>query len=372
MLKTKVDDLLHLLCWSGRLDLAESMFNVWVTALSDQLGSLLGDIVRDDVIHGEQLLERVRGLTDAGFMRILTSPAASDRLLWPERHKRQATSQWLLHAVDMEQAIADGGDRLNVTGWTALGDAEITGEQIVHVPRVGCVPIDWDSPDARAIDAIDSSLWEDISMTERRDIVTRTEKALDALGTVNPDGQSIVMSFTRVLMLQKRSGMGFRTRSPERRIGLSLFQNPHLLTVDNVDLAEGLVHEAIHSILDIDERLRQLSCPPEKQWVKDPKLYDGASRILSPWTGTPLALPTFLQACFVWFGLLHHWCLFLPTNIFDRNRVKSRIAQCASGFLCGALVNHLGEYRDAVGAEIQDALNQMQHKVAQNFAAIAN
>lgn len=375
MAATGIGNLFEVLQWSGRTDVADAILDTWVNTLSHQLGTLLAAVRRDDLCSGERLLDLVRALPDTAVMRVLVSPSGSDRLLWPERHNLRETADWLLRAMTAELGLADSGSTGAVVGWTALGDAEITLHGVRHAPHVGGVPVDWNSPAAKAIDRSPASLdsaWEDLTDDEKSDVLVQTDTAFDAIGKVNPDAQAFVSRFTRVLMLQKRSGIGFRTRSPERRIGLTLFQNPHLKTVDQVDLAEGLIHEAIHSALDVDERVRQVTRLPQDHWVRNPDLYDGASRVVSPWTGAPLALPTFLQACFVWYGLLHHWCLALPAAVFVRERVKMRIAQSAAGFLGVSLVDLLGENRRSVGADVCEALEQMQSHVANSLGEAAS
>jgi hypothetical protein len=345
-----INDLLNLLRWDDQAHFAEKMFGTWLDAVSSQLGIVLGVIVNQDSLTGEPLLHRARGLSDTSMVRLLTSPAASDRLLWPERHNLRETAGWLMNALDMESTE--------------------TADSALH--RIGAViPVDWDSPAAQAIDqsypASRDRLWESLTESEKKDVLQQTNAAFGAIGEVSPEAQTFVIRFTRVLMLQKHSGVGFRTRSPERRIGLSLFENPQLPTTDEVDLAEGLVHEAIHSLLDVDERVRQLTCAPEDHWVRDPKLYDGISRVVSPWTGTPLALPTFLHASYVWYGLLHYWCAALPASVFDHNRVKARIAQSAGGFLGPSLIGLLSDYKRSIGLHTLDALQQMQQDVVASF-----
>ena len=85
--------------------------------------------------------------------------------------------------------------------------------------------------------------------------------------------------------------------------------------IDYLDIAEALVHEAIHSLLYMQER-----CHP---WVPA-ELYAPVPRVVSPWRGRNLALRPFLQACFVWYGILQFWGKATTTGTLRPHRWASR------------------------------------------------
>lgn len=110
-----------------------------------------------------------------------------------------------------------------------------------------------------------------------------------------------VFSFTEELFVRKELEFPdkFSSGSFRRHVGLSLLCNPHLESVSVSDCASSIVHEAIHSNIYMAEAFghtitnasnNDLSC-------------------LSPWSGSFLNLDSFIQACFVWFGLLNYWRL---------------------------------------------------------------
>jgi hypothetical protein len=85
-----------------------------------------------------------------------------------------------------------------------------------------------------------------------------------------------VTTFTKVLVLIRNETARFSSGSETRYIGRSVLGNPHSAGIDHLDIAEALVHEAIHALLYMEERPRA--------WVPA-ALYAPVPRVVSPWTG---------------------------------------------------------------------------------------
>ncbi len=106
-------------------------------------------------------------------------------------------------------------------------------------------------------------------------------------------------NFTRVIVLRREDQRPdvFRSSSTNGCIGRTLLVNPHLEAADTKALVEALVHEAIHAALYMAE-------------LSSPLILDKAAceevRPVSPWTGNPLTVHSYLHACLVWYGL---WAL---------------------------------------------------------------
>jgi hypothetical protein len=93
---------------------------------------------------------------------------------------------------------------------------------------------------------------------------------------------------------------------------------------------------------------------------------------VSPWTGTKLPVRQFLQACFVWYGLVHFWALAWTTGAFAPDRVRARLTLATSGFLFEDLVDTLvGMCGDGIAPAIVNAICEMQGVVRRSFAESA-
>ena len=127
-------------------------------------------------------------------------------------------------------------------------------------------------------------------------------------------------------------------------------------------IADAIVHEAIHALLYMQEQ--------KKPWVHDPDLYGPAVRTLSPWSGNPLPLRPFMQAAFVWYGLLQFWTRALARGAFSPACARQRMAQAASGFLGPSLLEQVAPYRAGVADDVLLTIDRMQQQVKQAFVQI--
>jgi hypothetical protein len=94
-------------------------------------------------------------------------------------------------------------------------------------------------------------------------------------------------------------------------------------------------------------------------------------RIASPWTRNPLPLRPFLQACFVWYGLLTFWSSALGRSGFDRAAVRDRLDLAASGFFRGDLLDRVRMVDDRLAPELLDAVTSLQEMVVDGLGAAA-
>ena len=165
-------------------------------------------------------------------------------------------------------------------------------------------PLDFGSPYAAAIDLGGPANrpgeprppFEDAEMAM---VVERLRLACAAIRRTSPHVLDFATTFNKVLVSQKDpvATRQFTSGSTGQFVGRSFVTNPHLDSVRQVDLAEALVHEGIHSLLYMQERTRS--------WGPAPELEDSIARVVSPWSGNHLSLASFLHACFVWYGLAH-------------------------------------------------------------------
>ena len=147
-----------------------------------------------------------------------------------------------------------------------------------------------------------------------------------------------------------------------------MLANAHCESVDVVDVTDAIVHEAIHALLFMQER--------RKRWVLDEKLYDSTPRSTSPWTGRELPLRAFLQANFVWYGLLNFWLkthsatLKTPVAWAPLERIRSKISAASVGFLGVSLVDSVAEFKSEISTDILAAIDVMQSRVRVAFSRV--
>jgi hypothetical protein len=365
-----IETMPQVLAWEAADDVCSRVFRAYVELLSDSLGSLLYRMRDADSSLAQRLELALAGASDDALMRVLTAPETSFRLLWKGDASDHARAEFILASFDAE-AIREGhAARPAVEVWTALGDTGFLADGTTLTWAVeGLMPLDFGSPRLRSVVIDEVGLpdggW---GMLSEQEIVTVQQKLREARMGIELTGAhllDLVCLFNRVLVCFRDSAIphGSSSGSTGQYVGRSFLTNPHLPGVDNVMVAEALVHEAIHGLLYMQER--------RKAWVPEALYTGAASGVVSPWSGNRLPLRQYLQACFVWYGLLHFWCLALLSGSFPQTRVHTRIAQALIGYLGAPLTQALGPERADVSAEILDAIDEMQDRARSSFTDVA-
>ncbi len=137
--------------------------------------------------------------------------------------------------------------------------------------------------------------------------IDRLGAALALLESLSPPAHAFTLAMTRRIVLAPcNTRTAFWSSSPERFLFGTRLWNLADDSAHVPDVAGALVHEAIHTWLDLDCLLRR-DTPGLEPWMPPDLMSDGVSRLASPWSGAPLSLPIFVHACFVWYGLLNLW-----------------------------------------------------------------
>jgi HEXXH motif-containing protein len=186
--------------------------------------------------------------------------------------------------------------------------------------------------------------------------------AYRAIARTSPALGEFVAQFAKVVALRRTDDAEATSFSSPNYIGRINILNPQLL--DEVLLAEALVHETIHSFLFMQDQ-RPL-------WGLTESPSTVAGDVVSPWSGRELPLSAYVQACCVWFGLLNFWGLAskqsteLPTV-----GMRRRLGQAVSGFLKGPLLDKIDRRsRHVVEPAVASAVEQMQRRVHELIVAI--
>jgi hypothetical protein len=346
-----------------------TVYRSYVELLSDELGALLHRLSSG---AAPDLADRLGALlheaSDEAFMRVLTAPETSFRLLWHGDVSDIARAEFLLRALEVEAAREGHSISFQKDRWTALGDMGFApgGEVLGNWGPKVSIPLDLGSPLAEATATGEMELdgerldFQPFSKDEIALVLERIEAAEQGIWSTSPHITAFTATFTRVLICVKDAvaPSSFASGSTGQYVGRSFLANPQLTNLDEVAVADGIVHEAIHGLLFMQERRRA--------WVSD-SLYMSPARILSPWTGTSLRLRPYLQACFVWYGLLHFWCMALTSDSFRADRARARIATAVQGFLDGPLIERIESFGEGISPELPSAIEAMQNHVVESI-----
>ena len=256
--------------------------------------------------------------------------------------------------------------------WTALGDYRIRcghREPIVKIDEyeggseptcsivcecrlAGRIPVDYESPYNRADFSLRFPQFSALPEVERERVSDKLAGALEIVRRGGSQVERFVFSFTRVIVpsVIPDVGKSCGSFSSSWYPGRSVLINPHLPVMTQFDMAAALVHEAIHSVIDISELGSRLIAPG----------YDLKPSVFSPWTGAKLSLQSLLDAYFVWFGLLRFWMRVGAHNGTDGGALAHRMYQCRNGFVqslddvCGSAINGVHQFARKKINELRD------------------
>ncbi|WP_326600676.1 radical SAM protein [Streptomyces sp. NBC_01803] len=101
------------------------------------------------------------------------------------------------------------------------------------------------------------------------------------------------------------------------------------------------------------------SGPP---WARGDRLFDPRPSVRSPWTGRLLPIRPFLQATFVWYGLLHFWSLALAAGAFPTARAEERRETARRGFLRTPLAELMTPCRPHLSDDVAETITTLQNR----------
>jgi hypothetical protein len=306
----------------------------------------------------------IRAASDGSLARVLLAPETTTRLLQARQSNLADTCQYLRRSLAVEEELWLKGAGAEAGRWTALGDAlvckgRVSGRELVP----GLIPIDFHSPFGNAGGMAGSEGAEGptegfLSVNERAITLERLADARDLAAESSGEALDAVRALTKVLVLRIDPRRSFSSGSTGLYVGRTVLGNPHAPGVTAPEVAEALVHEAIHSALYMLEW--------EQPWVPV-ELYTNDQRVLSPWSGRLLPVRPFLQACFVWFGLANFWAAALKRGVVPL-QAQVHLTAAIAGFLRRPLLDQMnGDDLKLVVPQVRDAVNEMQLKIRRAF-----
>jgi hypothetical protein len=339
--------------------LVEAQSN-YVSWLARRLGSRLGKLERENPGLAKRIVTLLGQTDDDALRRVVTAPETYSRLLWghPGACDERDFWQYFIDALIVE-SISSGrwqGPASHGSLWSAVGDVYISDDGApISQPRPAGLIVDCESPAAICLHR--DTFGPGVELSHYRDLASkqlaleRLEAALCAVKRTDALVAEFVLRFTLVANVVVDGSSHFLSGSTGEYVGRSIFCNVHLSTVTPELLAESLVHEAIHSFLHIHE-----ACDSWISWDNAP-LFDS---IESPWTGRMLPLRTFLQACFVWFGVLNFWIRAREASAFQPQQLEKHLAASRQGFLKGSILSRVHAYAHYVAPRVLELVTIMQ------------
>jgi hypothetical protein len=251
----------------------------------------------------------LKSLNPAQRMDFISSPHIAATIISPGMFRRSENRNLFLKTLGITAGcISDNAAPLyNQRGELVAGPHEVLpneapSDQVSsnQVPRNhdyrisfgGDLPIPFMDRGGNALSPI---LEDDV-----KHILCKVAGAGNLIRSINEKAYAFSRQHTEVLAFRYESQYpaDFSSGSFQTLPGFSLICNCHLPTVNEAELADAIIHEAIHSIIyqfeSFGEPLRREGKRTDFQ-------------VVSPWTGAALGVESFAQACLVWFGLLHFW-----------------------------------------------------------------
>ena len=194
----------------------------------------------------------------------------------------------------------------------------------VTAPRVGGIPIDFDSPNvADAQETDDPKEYLQYTAEEKALVCKNLNESLNQIERVSPAAADLIRQHIKVIIPLKAVNRSETGSTSQPRF-------PGRVLLRGVEhgmfgwLASSLVHEAMHQVLYILE------------WAGPFTLGDfdvKASMVKSGWTGRDLQPHSYIHACFIWYGVSNFWLRARSSDAFDAELVERELAKSMAGFV---------------------------------------
>ena len=265
-------DLPAIFAWEEPSETLTVLHARYVALLATRLGELMGRVTARGT--GPEAAD-VGTLVDMAGAETLTAvlcaPEVSFRLLWPAHHDDTDALGFIGEAL---RGVVDRPPRSRLSHPLLVAtDRDVLGPDgtvVARWPLARELPLDVASPFALSADVVGTLIrlpepGPCLSANDVRATVLKLGGAVAEIADGVPPAWDVVRDFTKVVMLlpDRNAPSQFSSGSSGQFVGRTVLSNPHLPAVTQVHLAEALVHEAIHSVLYMDEQ--------HDPWVLDPR-----------------------------------------------------------------------------------------------------
>jgi hypothetical protein len=359
--------LVAMLSWSDDGTEAAVVHNAYLDRLATRLGAVVQIVRASDPELARELSTATMGASPVALQRVLTAPETAHRLLALNLHVPVDVAMFLLVGFDMERDRKGGTYGALEENWSAVGDFGVAAEgRSLGIAQVAnFVALDVGSPHSATLDEFgrkrDDVARPNFTRGEIDHVIERFQSVRDELQATSHVAFGFVRLLTKVVIPMKFPGHSPASGSNGEYIGRTFLVNPQSRHATTAYLANALVHEAIHAAL----YMADLDHP----WFHDQQWYDDTPRTISPWSGRHLSLWTFLQACFVWFGLAHFWLHAKRVGTFAPELVDAHLDVAARGFIGPSISEQLKSYRGVVASALMTAVEELQDRIADSHGA---
>jgi len=344
------------LSWLDDDVLTERLLETLMITCSDRLTRTLHCLAAQDAYRAEQLQERIGRLPDDALVRMLMAPEIGFRLGYHNSDAIGETARFIEESLTAEEVRV--GDRRPPDGpcWSALGDlcfsASPDGPYVA--PRIGGIVIDFESPWVLCKLPHITGEAEAISPANRATALDRIGDAVRLMNMASVRATVATRSFTQAIIIRSDPSRPdfYTSASTTLCLGRAVMRNPFVACATPSEVADGLVHEAIHCICDLTE-------------IHDGRWLPGGRdvyhvKVASPWTERQLDIHTYLQACWVWYGLWHFWARAIETDAIATDEGLRCLGRAFRGFVDGAAVARLAPHRTLIDPAVFGTLEEGQ------------
>lgn len=240
--------------------------------------------------------------------------------------------------------------------WSALGDRAYVYSadkgwvrQVSATKLAGFLPVDARCPATRNEIPGMARKSAPISEAEEFRIVDRLVETISLIEAGSSAALQLFRDFAQVVvareLIEERTFQACGARITPGRIVVN-----NVLGAESVEaVADAMIHEAIHCAID--------HCELEQPIVV---ALDVEARLTSPWSGRSLDLNTFVQACFVWYGLAGFWERVDRRSDLRSEASSAMLAQAKRGFERSDPVSALEARAAVLNPAVIDAMQGMR------------
>lgn len=237
---------------------------------------------------------------------------------------------------------------------THNGEEEKAPANAVLAPRVGGIPIDFDSPNvANAQETDEPQEYLEYSAEEKAQVCEILNTCLRRIERVSVATADLIKQHIKVIIPLKAANRSETGSTSQPRF-------PGRVLLRGVEhglygwLASALVHEAMHQVLYILE----WACPFT---VGDDEVK--ATMVKSGWTGRDLPPHSFIHACFIWYGVSNFWIRARSSDAYEAFIVERQLAKSMAGFLDENPVERLAHCNGMVRYDVLKVASTLQDRL---------
>jgi hypothetical protein len=336
------------LTWELEPDLPDRVLGEYVQILNELFFRWLGRSDDHGVCTPDVLRARYESLPAGSRARFLTTPTVAAALLHRGNPDPTSVVLCLTTSLTTEEGRIDALVSKTASRLESARPVPLSVEGIIveaAEPTTEIIPLP-----TLVGQALHSS-------AEIEFILLRLSRCLGRIATVNPTTSITVRRALKVIRVRKDATdpFAFSSSSWPQVTGLAALVNAHRPEINDDWVTDALVHEAIHSLLNMAE----LGAPLYRSQAAANEY-----RAVSPWSGRVLKMHSYVHACFVWFGLWCFWSLAEESGALEASAAEPFRCRAHRGFQGGDLLTALGEGRQFLSDEVVDAIDTIQQIVS--------